>query len=264
MFEPLSLGLSKRVRKLQQKREREATGLFVAEGPGAVVAAVKNGELEFVIVGEDVVGPVRGLAEHASGYGITVYEATSTAIEQLSESRTPQGILGIARRPQFELAQVVDKSSSLVVVLEEARDPGNVGTIIRTADAAGADAVVLAGESVDPFNAKAVRSSAGSVFNIPVVTDVSTSAVVDHLGSLSIKTVATSLTGDTDLYDSEFLHSLQDPVAWFFGNEAHGLSKEVEAALNQRVLLPIYGQAESLNLAISTGICLYTTLQARS
>ena len=263
MFEPLSLGLSKRVRKLQQKREREATGLFVAEGPGAVEAAVKNGELEYVIVGDGTGDSVRLLAETAAGYGVTVYEATGTAIEQLSESRTPQGILGIARRPQFELAQVVDISSSLVVVLEEARDPGNVGTIIRTADAAGADAVVLAGESVDPFNAKAVRSSAGSVFNIPVVTDVSTSAVVRHLSELGIATVATSLDGDVDLYDSEFLHSLQYPVAWFFGNEAHGLTEAVEATLDHKVLLPIHGQAESLNLAISTGICLYTTLQAR-
>lgn len=264
MFEPLSLGNAKRVRKLQQKREREATGLFVAEGPGAVEAAVKNGELQFVIVGDDVSQSVRALAELASGYGKTVYEADEVSISQLSESRTPQGILGIAKRPQFELAQVVDKASSLVVVLEEARDPGNVGTIIRTADAAGADAVVLAGESVDPFNAKAVRSSAGSVFNIPVVTDVSAHTVVAHLDALGINTVATSLAGDTDLYSPEFLHSLQDPVAWFFGNEAHGLTPEVEATLNQRVRVPIHGQAESLNLAISAGICLYTTLQARS
>lgn len=264
MFEPLSLGLSKRVRKLQQKREREATGLFVAEGPGAVDAAVKNGDLEYVIVGENASDSVRLLAETAAGYGITVYEATGTAIEQLSESRTPQGILGVARRPRFALSQVVDKSSSLIVVLDEARDPGNVGTIIRTADAAGADAVVLAGESVDPFNAKAVRSSAGSVFNIPVVTDVSTAAVVQQLSDLGIATIATSLDGDVDLYDAEFLHSLQDPVAWFFGNEAHGLSGEVEHALDRRVLLPIHGQAESLNLAISAGVCLYTTLQSRT
>lgn len=264
MFEPLSLGLSKRVRKLQQKREREATGLFVAEGPGSVEAAVKNGELEYVIVGEDASGSVRELAELAAGYGATVYEATSKAIEQLSESRTPQGILAVARRPEFKLAQVVDKTSSLVVVLDEARDPGNVGTIIRTADAAGADAVVLAGESVDPFNAKAVRSSAGSVFNIPIVTSVSTQSVTRHLAEFGIATVATSLDGDTDLYDADFLYSLQDPIAWFFGNEAHGLSAEIEQSLDRRVLLPIYGQAESLNLAISAGVCLYTTLQARS
>lgn len=263
MFEPLSLGLSKRVRKLQQKRERETTGLFVAEGPGAVEAAIKNGDLEYVIVGEAAGDSVRKLAELAAGYGTTVYEATATNIEQISESRTPQGILGVAHRPQFELAQVIDRTSSLVVVLDEARDPGNVGTIIRTADAAGADAVVLTGESVDPFNAKAVRSSAGSVFNIPVVTGVSSAAVAQQLADLGILTVATSLAGDTDLYDPEFLHSLQSPVAWFFGNEAHGLSSEVERELDRRVLLPIYGQAESLNLAISTGICLYTTLQAR-
>lgn len=263
MFEQISVANSKQVRKLQQKRERETTGLFVAEGPGAVEAAIKNGELEFVVVGAEAVPTIRSLAELASGYGIQVYQATGVAIEQLSEARTPQGILAVARRSQLELEQVIDSQSSLIVVLDEARDPGNVGTVIRTADAAGADVVILTGESVDPFNAKAVRASAGSVFNIPVVTGVSVAAVVARLQAANIGSVATSLAGDTDLYEPEFLTSLQDPVAWFLGNEAHGLASGVELMLDRRVRVPILGQAESLNLAVTAGICLYTTLQTR-
>ena len=142
------------------------------------------------------------------------------------------------------------------------RDPGNAGTILRTADAAGAGSVVFAGDAVDPYNGKCVRASAGSLFHVDIVRERSTAGVVSELRDAGVQVLAATGHGDDDLDDLLDDGTLARPTAWLFGSEAHGLSEDVLAAAGRRVRVPIYGGAESLNLAAAAAVCLYASARA--
>lgn len=144
----------------------------------------------------------------------------------------------------------------LIAVLEEVRDPGNAGTIIRAADAAGADAVILTGRSVDLYNPKVVRSTTGSLFHLPVAMEATLGDVIDRAREAGLQTLAADIKGD-DLLDVRTAGLLGNPTAWVFGNEARGLADEQLTLVDRAVSLPIYGQAESLNLATAASVCLY-------
>jgi TrmH family RNA methyltransferase len=176
----------------------------------------------------------------------------------LSETVTPQGLVAVCRLEQPALADVLAAAPRLLAVLVEPNDPGNLGTIVRTADAAGADAVLLVG-GVDPYNGKAVRASAGSLFHLPVVEDVDVVA----LPGAGLQVLATTGAGDRDLDDVADAGRLARPTAWLFGAEAHGLPDRVLAAADLRVRVPIHGRAESLNLASAAAVCLYASARAQ-
>jgi TrmH family RNA methyltransferase len=176
----------------------------------------------------------------------------------LSETVTPQGLVAVCRIPSPAWEDVRAAAPRLVAVLVEPNDPGNLGTIIRTADAAGADAVVVDG-GVDPYNGKAVRASAGSLFHLPIVS-VPCASVVATPGLTSL---ATSGGGSTDLDDLIADRTLVDPCAWIFGTEAHGLPDDVLSSATRSVRVPIYGRAESLNLAAAAAVCLYASARAQ-
>jgi TrmH family RNA methyltransferase len=154
---------------------------------------------------------------------------------------------------------VLARSPQLLVVLVEPNDPGNLGTIVRTADAAGADAVVLDG-GVDPYNGKAVRASAGSLFHLPVV-DYPTADLLAMTGGMT--TLATTGAGSTDLDRLADVGTLARPTVWLFGNEARGLPDPLISAADHSVRVPIYGRAESLNLAVAAAVCLYASARAQ-
>jgi len=175
----------------------------------------------------------------------------------LSETVTPQGLVAVCALPQPSLADVLDASPRLLAVLVEPNEPGNLGTIVRTADAAGADAVIVDG-GVDPYNGKAVRASAGSLFHLPVVA----APVSEVLGS-GLLTLATSGSGSDDLDALLDDGALARPSAWLFGSEAHGLPAAVLSAAARTVRVPIYGRAESLNLAAAAAVCLYASARAQ-
>lgn len=185
-------------------------------------------------------------------------EISSKDAAALSETVTPQGLVAVCRLEQPTFASLLDRSVRLVVVLVEPNEPGNVGAIIRTADAAGADAVVLDG-GVDAHNGKAVRASAGSLFHLPVIEEpVGSVLAADGLTSL-----ATSGAGSVDLDELISDGTLASPVAWLFGTEAHGLPASVLSAADRTVRVPIYGRAESLNLAAAAAVCLYASARAQ-
>ena len=140
-------------------------------------------------------------------------------------------------------------------------DPGYAGTLIRVADAVGADSVVLAGESEDPHNGKCVRSCAGSLFHLPIVRERDTSALLDSIDAAGITTLATAADGEIGLDEADDLFA--GPVAWLFGNEAHGLDAQVARRATHRIRIPIHGRAESLNLAAAAAICLYANSRVR-
>jgi TrmH family RNA methyltransferase len=185
------------------------------------------------------------------------HEISDKDAAALSETVTPQGLVAVCAVPDVSLADVLARAPRLLVALVEPNDPGNLGTIVRTADAAGADAVIVCG-GADPYNGKAVRASAGSLFHLPVVA----APVADVLGC-RLPTLATSGTGTVSLDELAASGTLADPCVWLFGSEAHGLPADVLAAAAHTVRIPIYGRAESLNLAAAAAVCLYATARAQ-
>lgn len=189
--------------------------------------------------------------------GTDVHPITDKAAKALSDTVTPVGLVAVCRIPQVSLVEVLT-APRLVAVAVETSDPGNAGTLIRLADAMGADAVILAGDSVDAYNAKCLRASAGSIFSIPVVDVPDTSALISQLMYAELVVMATTLDGEASLDDVD----LKVPTAWLFGSEAHGLPSDVADAANVRVRIPMSGGAESLNIAAAAAICLYQSARA--
>lgn len=189
-------------------------------------------------------------------------EISGRDAELLSETVTPQGLIAVCRLEQPSLTAVLDAAPRLMAVLVEPNEPGNVGAIIRTADAAGADAVVLVG-GVDAYNGKAVRASAGSLFHLPVVHEPGPATQVLDALAARLGTLATTGEGRADLDDLIDDGTLAAPSAWIFGTEAHGLPAEVLARSAHTVRVPIHGRAESLNLAAAAAVCLYASARAQ-
>lgn len=244
-------------RRLQRRRDRDKTGRFLAEGPQAVRSALDAG----VVL--DLFGTGEALQRHGdlALMAPSVSTVDDEALAALAETVQPQGLVAVCEQVDVPLEAALAKQPRLVAVVAEIRDPGNAGTVLRTADAAGASAVIFAGDAVDPYNGKCVRSSAGSLFNVDVVR-----APLDVAGSLrsaGLRVLATTGYGDADLDELLDDGSLAGPTAWIFGSEAHGLPPAVLEAAASRVRVPIYGGAESLNLAAAAAVCLYASARAQ-
>ena len=199
-------------------------------------------------------------AEHA---GVRVSPADAQALAALTETVTPQGVVAVGRHLHTDLATVLSAEPTLVVVLAGIADPGNAGTVLRTADAAGAVAVVFPDGSVDPYNGKCVRASAGSLFHLSLVRGGTAEAAVAALRQAGLAVLAADAHGAEDLDDLAESGRLADRTAWLFGSEAHGLPAELAAAADARVRVPIHGRAESLNLAAAAAVCLYASARAQ-
>jgi TrmH family RNA methyltransferase len=239
-------------RRLQRRRDRDETGRFLAEGPQAVREALKAGAVV------ELFATAEAFARHPDLTGAASL-VDGGVIEALGETVQPQGLVAVCRQGDIPLATALAKGPRLVAVCAGIRDPGNAGTVLRTADAAGATAVVFAGDSVDPYNGKAVRSSAGSLFHVDVVRVREVTALVEALRRGGIQVLAADGYGESDLFE---ISGLDRPTAWMFGSEAHGLPPEVKALADARVRVPLYGGAESLNLAAAAAVCLYSSAKA--
>lgn len=191
--------------------------------------------------------------------GAAVHLITDRAAKALSDTVTPVGLFAVCSVPVYELADVLAASPRLILVAVDTSEPGNAGTLIRIADAMGADAVVFAGNGVDPYNAKCLRASAGSIFALPVLSQPDVAAMLTALRDAGIVVLATTLDGEVALSAAD----LAAPTAWVFGSEAHGLSEDVAARADARIRIPMRGGAESLNIAAAAAICLYQSFQAR-
>ncbi|MET8085767.1 RNA methyltransferase [Micromonospora sp. NPDC005237] len=251
-------------RRLQRRRDRDATGRFLAEGPQAVREALARPGVVTELFGTPAaLDRHPELAATAARADVPVSEVTDDALAALAETVAPQGLVAVCRHLDVPLEQALAGRPRLVAVLAEIRDPGNAGTVLRTADAAGAGAVVFAGDAVDPYNGKCVRASAGSLFHVDVVRAPDPVAVVNALRAAGLSIFATTGYGDDDLDDLTDYGRLVGPTAWLFGSEAHGLPEELTAAADARVRVPLYGRAESLNLAAAAAVCLYASARAQ-
>ncbi|MFF5172884.1 TrmH family RNA methyltransferase [Micromonospora sp. NPDC000089] len=250
-------------RRLQRRRDREATGRFLAEGPQAVREALARAGTVIELFGTPAaLDRYADLAARAAHADVPVSEVTDEGLAALAETVAPQGLVAVCRHLDVPLAEALSRRPRLVAVLAEIRDPGNAGTVLRTADAAGAGAVIFAGEAVDPYNGKCVRASAGSLFHVDVVRAPDPLAAVGALRAAGLSVLATTGYGDSDLDDLIDHGRLDAATAWLFGSEAHGLPEELTAAADARVRVPLHGRAESLNLAAAAAVCLYASARA--
>ncbi|MGH3646181.1 MAG: TrmH family RNA methyltransferase [Micromonosporaceae bacterium] len=247
-------------RRLQRRRYRDAERRFLAEGPQAVREALAAGTVISLFVAGDRGAELVAMAE---ADGVPVSPVTEKAMESLTETVTPQGVVAVCRRRDTGLNAVLTEPPRLLAALVEVRDPGNAGTVLRTADAAGAGAVWFTDQSVDPYNGKCVRASAGSLFHLDVAVGGTALGGVAELRDAGLQVLATEASGDVDLDELADAGMLAKPTAWLFGSEAHGVPAEVSAAADLRVRVPIYGAAESLNLAAAAAVCLYASARAQ-
>lgn len=250
-------------RALAKRALRERYRLFLAEGPQAVGEALSGG------------GPIRELfvtaaagSRHAdlvaavAASGAAVHEVTGEVMAELAQTVTPQGLVAVCPFVDVPLPELIATRPRLVTILANVRDPGNAGTVLRTADAAGAHGVIFADASVDPYNNKCVRSSAGSLFHLPVVMGVFAAEAASAMQRAGLSVLAADGDATLGLDELERDGRLDRPTAWMFGNEAWGLPPELVAAADEAVRVPIYGGAESLNLAAAAAVCLYASARA--
>ncbi len=235
------------VKSLAKKSARVESGRFFAEGLQSLRVLVRNQHWletiyvteEFAAVNTDLLAEIRG---------DLVETVDPLQIERMADATTPQGVMAVCKLPIGD----ADIKGHPVVYLEQISDPGNLGTIIRTADASGAGTILLGDGSVDAYSPKVVRSSAGSVFNVPIIQNVETEETLSQLRDLGYQLYAADMQGESFQFaDSKQKH------AWVFGNEAHGLSEMARGLVDETFSIPIYGKAESLNLSVAAGVVLY-------
>ena len=237
-----------------------ASGEFLAEGPQAVREALGFGYARelFVRVGADADEFVAAAREA----GVPAYGIGEADLARLADTVHPQGVLAVCTWPQRTLDDL-PAHPKLVVVCAQIRDPGNAGTVIRCADAFGADAVVFSADSVEVTNPKVVRASVGSLFHLPVITGAGLEEIVAELHERGVRVLAADGGGTDRLDTMAAAGELAEPIAWLMGNEAWGLPDEHAALADRRVAVPLWGAAESLNLATAAAVCLYTTASAQ-
>ncbi|MBZ5733882.1 RNA methyltransferase [Nocardioides sp. TRM66260-LWL] len=242
---------------MSRRSERSERRLFLAEGRNAVEAALASGVVREVFARPDLAWAPLGALPH----GVPLTYVDERALGALTDAVTPDGVVALCGLLDVPLADAL--VGGVVALCAGVADPGNAGTVIRCADAAGAGGVVLAGDSVDVHNAKTIRASAGSVFHLPVATGVAVREAIGAARDAGYQVLATVASGDVGLFEPAAAAVLARPTVWLFGNEAHGLSDDLLGLADHRVAIPIHGRAESLNLSTAAALCLYASATAQ-
>ena len=282
----------KDVANLKQKKFRTERGAFFAEGLRAVTEAVRNGDVTDLFFTRSEEGRLDEIIKTAEAKDARLYQVDDKVMAKLSDTKTPQGVLAVISMPENDLRQlepeaiakkqikcrgnVLDEygkpqskkaampdkdfdNNAPVVILDRIQDPGNLGTIIRTSDAAGALGLILLEGCVDAFSPKVVRASMGSLFHVPVVQEISPEEALTWCYRNGYEPAATALKGAANLYKTD----LSKKMAYILGNEANGVSEELQAAAETRLFIPMEGMAESMNVAMAAGIILFEGLRQR-
>jgi RNA methyltransferase, TrmH family len=251
----------KAARRLAKRAFRDRERAFLAEGPQAVAEAhAYHATITDLFVTAQARARHADLVDAIAGTGVPAHLVNDAVMGELAQTVTPQGLLAVCAFVDVPLESAITARSRLVAVLANVRDPGNAGTVLRTADAAGADAVIFADASVDPYNGKCVRASAGSLFHVPVTVGVKLPDVVRRARDSGLTVLAADGSADRSLDGAD----LTRPTTWLFGNEAWGLPKELRDLADEVVAVPIYGKAESLNLATAAAVCLYASARVHA
>jgi TrmH family RNA methyltransferase len=268
--------------RLQKRSYREHDKAFLVEGAQAVrealAANAPAGIVREIFCTAQASDRSADLIQRARERGVPVHQASGRVLAELSDTVTPQGLIAVCDLIHVEFEQalaataatgpradgIATHAARLVVLLSAVRDPGNAGTVLRTADAAGADVVAFSDTSVDPYNSKCVRASAGSIFHLPIAIGVQILPAIDELRRRGCQVFAADGAPPTESLDAiERAGLLAKPTAWVFGNEAWGLPPAILKAADRTVGVPIHGRAESLNLAAAAAVCLYASARAQ-
>ena len=283
----------KEVANLKQKKYRTESGTFFAEGLRAVQEAVQYADVTELFYTEaeagrlDVVLKAAGNVpadtkeksenkknannnnagtakkRNEAANGIHMYQVDEKVMAKLSDTKAPQGVLAVIRTPEQNLRQLrpgtASDNNAPVIILDRVQDPGNLGTIIRTADAVGALGLILLEGCVDAYSPKVVRASMGSLFHLPVVQDVTAEEALTWCYRNGYEPAATALKNAQNVYKAD----ISKKMAFLFGNEANGVAEELQAAAETRLFIPMAGLAESMNVAMAAGIILFEGLRQR-
>ncbi|MCZ2403730.1 RNA methyltransferase [Paenarthrobacter sp. Z7-10] len=279
----------KDVAKLAGRPVRLKRRQFLVEGPQAVREALRAHRDCLLAGGTAVIAEIYASLECLKRYPemldlaedptsrLHIRVASELVLEAMTDTVSPQGIVAVCNYVDVPLHEVLASRPKLIAVMCQVRDPGNAGTVLRAADAAGADAVIFTSSSVDVYNPKSVRSTVGSLFHLPVVVGAEVSALVDQCKRAGLAVLAADGYGHLNLDDlqdesaarsfeqevPESALELESPTVWLFGNEAQGLSEDELMLADHRVAVPVYGSAESLNLGTAATVCLYASARAQ-
>lgn len=237
---------------LEKRKARQKEGLFVVEGPHLVKEAAK--QVKFVLYSENL-----PLVSELTEQDIECCKISKKQFAELSEVKTPQGILAVVKQEQYDLQNILEVKNPLIVFCLEIQDPGNLGTIIRTADAVGASGVILSRGTVDLYNPKVIRSTMGSLFHLPIMQDIEINQALETLKAKGLRVIATDTASTKSYFDIKYT----DNCAIVIGNEGAGLAEDILDLADETVNIPMPGKAESLNVGISTAVVLYEALRQR-
>lgn len=240
----------KEVNALKAKKERDKTGLFILEGKRLVDEIPNSWEIKYLLKAESY-------SENINFEN--VYTVKDSLFEKISETVNPQGILAVCHIKEFDVTNVDYSNSPFFVVLENVTDPGNMGTLIRTADAAGADGIFLSKGCVDIYNPKVIRATMGSIFHLPIYRNLTLMDLMEDFKDNNVKTLAAHLKGTSTPYKVD----MTTACAVIIGNEANGLSDEISEMASDLVKIPMPGKAESMNAGIAGGILIYEAVRQR-
>lgn len=240
----------KEVNSLKAKKERDKTGLFILEGKRLVDEIPNSWEIKYLLKAESYSEDINFE---------NVYTVKDSLFEKISETVNPQGILAVCHIKEFDVTNVDYSNSPFFVVLENVTDPGNMGTLIRTADAAGADGIFLSKGCVDIYNPKVIRATMGSIFHLPIYRNLNLMDLMEDFKNNNVKTIAAHLKGTSTPYKVD----MTTACAVIIGNEANGLSDEISEMASDLVKIPMPGKAESMNAGIAGGILIYEAVRQR-
>ncbi len=241
----------KEINCLKNKKDRDKRGLFILEGERLISEISNDWEIKYIAMAKSYKGK--------RNYSENVYIMSDSLFEKISDTVNPQGVLAVCSIKDFDAAGVDLGGNPFYVILENVMDPGNMGTIIRTADAAGADGIFLSKGCVDIYNPKVIRSTMGSIFHLPIYRNINTREIVKRMNACGIITMAAHLKGNTTPYNV----NMKGGCAVIIGNEANGLSDELSNEAGSLVRIPMPGKAESMNAGIAAGILIYEAVRQR-
>jgi RNA methyltransferase, TrmH family len=259
-----SQAMLRAARRLLRRKDRQLARRFLAEGPQAVSEALaRPATIIELIVADDSLERHRDLIDRASSAGARIGVASVPAVSELSATVTPQGLVAVCRMIDVSTVEALSRAPRLVVFCAQVRDPGNLGTVIRCADAFGADAVLVSRDSVDVYNGKAVRATTGSLFHLPVTIGVDLGEAITLARNSGLQVFGADAAAPYTINDLAASGQLALPTMWVMGNEAWGLPPEHQSMLDRSVALPLYGRAESLNLSTAAAVFLYASATAQ-
>lgn len=246
----------KQLLALKLKKEREKSNVFIAEGERFVKDIPKDWDIKMYIISQSFQENKNLNIFNAQ---TKIYTVTDNIFANISDTQNPQGVLAVCRQKKYTLSDILIREPHFLLLAEELQDPGNLGTIIRVADAAGVTGIILSKGTVDLYNPKVLRATMGSIFHMPIIQNANMKETIIELNQKNIKILGAHLNSSITPYSID----LKNSVAIIVGNEANGLSDDIAKLTDILVKLPMVGKAESLNVSMASGILLYEVLRQR-